>query len=209
MKGMRVIVCGQGGLSCKSSKQILRDEYTKLSTINFVWCGHQSIEKKYFMDNNDNDLLALTDNLRIKKQEAKDTVQELKKMYSNLKIRVKRYEKKVAALDEQEEKMFIMVVMQNVQYALNKFERIERNIALCRTHLQYLEKQFKDMQMAIPYGRVKEISYNFSAIFSRFGEPAAKAGDDIRIANKHLNKIVEYIMFLSRINRVPKRWKGE
>ena len=157
---------------------------------------------------NDNDPVALLNNLDERRREAKELLDELKKMYSTLKTRVKRFEKKLAALNEEKDQSLIREVTSNVQLALNKFEIIDKKIAQCIQRLKMFDNAFTILQQrqTNDFWHLKENSRWVSSQLWEFKDSFDKAENEIRIAKKHLQKINKHIKFLRAYNSVPKGW---
>ena len=155
--------------------------------------------------------MVLLNNLNERRLEAKELLYEFRKMYSNLKTRIKKYEIKLAGLHEEEDKMLIMYVTECVQLALNKFILVNKSMTLCDTILKNYDNEFKILQQLStgPQYLLNDRVSRCSRHLYSFNDPLRRGENEIRIANKHLKKINDHIVFLRSMNRVPKRWKGE
>ena len=160
------------------------------------------------MENN-NDSMTLIINLNEKRHEAKEFLDEYKKMFSHLKARVKRYEKKIALLDEEKDRYLIMNISFNVQLALNKFVLIEKYMAQGNSWLKIFDDQFKILQQSITRDQwqLKDRADRCYSQLGSFKSFLERGENEMRIANKHLKKITDHIAFLRTLNRVPQRWR--
>ena len=138
-----------------------------------------------------------------KRQEMKDYMKELRKMYSALKVKVKKYEKIILTLDEERDKTTILYVSVCVQLALNKYREIEIKIARSREQKNYFEKGCRELPV---YATQKEefLTEKINRILLHHRDykfRIEEAENILRIANKHLKKADDHFAFRRKLRR--------
>ena len=146
--------------------------------------------------------------LLLKRDKAQMRMDKLKKGFAGLKTKVKRFEKRLAALNEEKSRSLILTATQTMQLAINKYVPIEKKTDLCKAALKTLDKMLKDMQSALvnPY----HIPWTFEQIsywHHNFTDAMTIAENELRIAKDHLKKIDSHATFLRSMNALPIEWR--
>jgi hypothetical protein len=133
----------------------------------------------------------------------KEYMKELRKMFSALKTKVKKYEKIILTLDEEKDRSLILFTSAMVQLALNKYRNVEISIARGKEQKKYFLEKCRELPLYATHKeeflkeKVNRILLHYRDYKSRIGE----AENDLRIANKHLKNADDHFAFRRKFRR--------
>lgn len=128
----------------------------------------------------------------LRHEEATANMADFKKSYTSVKNKVKRIEKYLVAMDEQDSKLYEMAMMNNVRLAENKFALIdkklnrykEREQRECNTSLKLL-KGSPAMEPSNTQWHIQKMAHYAYVLNGLIRE----LSDMLRIAKGHLDKV--------------------
>jgi hypothetical protein len=133
---------------------------------------------------------------------AKARLADFKKKYSAVKAKVKRLEKEMASMDPEKHRYEILVIVDNVRLAVNKFVLIDKKL---KQFQQGPERNFRTTLRALQSGEV--LDPNMAVWYIRSVEHSVYATNDLlsvvldmlRIAKGHLKKVDDHKKYLRRL----------
>jgi hypothetical protein len=127
---------------------------------------------------------------------------DFKKKYSAVKAKVKRLEKEMAAMDPEKHRYEILVIVDNVRLAVNKFVLIDKKL---KQFQQEPERSFRTSLRALQSGEVLEPNMvvwhigHVQRITSATNNLLSVVLDMLRIAKGHLKKVDDHKKYLRRL----------
>jgi len=137
-----------------------------------------------------------------KRQEMKEYMKELRKMFSALKTKVKKYEKIILTLDEEKDKTLILFTSAMVQLALNKYRNVEISIARSLEQKKYFLEKCRELPLYITQEKVLAEKVNIILLHYRdYKYRIVEAEHALQIANKHLKNADDHFAFRRKLRR--------
>ena len=137
------------------------------------------------------------------RREIIESLKELKKIFSALKSKIKKYEQKIAMLHEEKDSLTIMHLSSNVQLALNKCITVEKRLKESSIQLKQFDHFFKGLRL-FPSDSIislKENLYRYSYPLNYCSSAIITIENELRIANKHLKKNDDHLAFIRKLYR--------
>lgn len=140
-----------------------------------------------------------------KRQEAKEYFRELRKMYTALKAKIKRFEKMCVRLNEEKDSLLIAITHHSVQLALNKCQRVEKHMILCKQYISQCDKEYRILMRNPTHydGNSSQEAKRILSFYYGCMHSIRGSEEEIRIAHNHLKKVDGHLALLRKYNRLP------